>query len=675
MSELRQALTLFDGVSAPLYKMASAAETLAAAQGNAAQSIIRTESGATVLASQARITESAMDVLGNSGAEAMRKIATMGEQMGQSTGGAFSRLREEMSGFVGQFALGNIAADMFMRAMEFLTSLPGKLMAASDAYSGMMARLRLVTGSAEQADEMNERIYESALRARGSYDKMADSISKIAMTAKAAFPDPKTVVPFVEGIQKLFTIGGTGIQQQGDAMLQLTQALGSGKLQGDEFRSIAEAAPLIEQMIAKHMGVAQGELKQLGADGEITAEIIRDSILENMDQIDAMFKTMPMTWEQSIQSLGTVASKSFQPAYEAINALVNAGGVQDMLAGIAAILPAIGQGVADAINGVAGIVTIISDAFTFLGDHFLVLNSILDGASNAMGTMTGAGYALFGAITVLTMAAAAHAMWIGICSAATALWGTNTNRLSVAQTILNFVLGANPIVRIIMLVLTAIGAFAAWAVATDRLRNIFVETFRAIGEACGSAVNFVIRGINMFIDAINAAGSAWNKSVFGRMHQFGTASRVQEVDVDAYGSAGARMGGDLYDNTVAPATDYLNRVFNPQMAHQDGVGGGDSGLSLPGSADSADAEGPAAKETAGNTRAMLDAMGIMDEDLKFFRDVAEQESINRYTTAAVEINLTNNNSISGDADLDGYMTHLIDQVAEAAQAGGEAVHI
>lgn len=222
MSELRQSLVLFDGVSAPLYKMASAAETLSNAQANAAKGLLNTENNASALADQSRVTEAAMRILGDTGSEALSKMAALGEQMGSSTGGAFSKLREEMTGFVGQFALGNIAASAFMTSMEFLSSLPGKLMAASDAYAGMMSRLQLVTGSAQEAVDMNEAIYESALRARGSYDKMADSVSKIAMTAKEAFPDPKKVVPFVEGIQKLFAIGGTGIQQQGDAMLQLT---------------------------------------------------------------------------------------------------------------------------------------------------------------------------------------------------------------------------------------------------------------------------------------------------------------------------------------------------------------------------------------------------------------------------------------------------------------------
>lgn len=187
------------------------------------------------------------------------------EAMEGASAGASSALgsvKSAFSGMLSTFTMGNIAANVAMRIADAVAQIPGKLMEASDAYSGMQARLQMVSGSAERTAQMNDMIFQSALRARGSYDGMLDSVSKIAMTAKEAFPDARTVVPFVEEIQKLFAIGGTGVQQQKDAMLQLTQALGSGKLQGDEFRSIAEAAPLIEQMVAKEMGVTQGQLKK-----------------------------------------------------------------------------------------------------------------------------------------------------------------------------------------------------------------------------------------------------------------------------------------------------------------------------------------------------------------------------------------------------------------------------
>lgn len=213
----------------------------------------------------------------------------------------------------GSFIIGSIFGDMIFNAIEEIASIPSKLIKASDAYSGIMARLNLVAGGQEQAIALNEQIYQSALRARGPYDVMADSVSKIAMTAKEAFPDPRTIVPFMENIQKLFNIGGTDIERQKDALLQLTQALGSGKLQGDELRSIAEVAPLIEKYIADYMGVSMGEIKQLGADGEITAEIIKNAILGATDEINKQFETIPMKWEDIWTNIQSRISHAFQP--------------------------------------------------------------------------------------------------------------------------------------------------------------------------------------------------------------------------------------------------------------------------------------------------------------------------------------------------------------------------
>ena len=142
-------------------------------------------------------------------------------------------------------AAGNFLANAAMQAVESIRAGAATLIKLSDEMAGIHARINLVSSGAAQAAEMNNLIYASAMRSRGAYDQMAKSVATVAMTAKNIFPDPRQAVPFMEGIQKLFAIGGTGKQQQGDALLQLTQALGKGNLQGDEFRSISEAAPLI----------------------------------------------------------------------------------------------------------------------------------------------------------------------------------------------------------------------------------------------------------------------------------------------------------------------------------------------------------------------------------------------------------------------------------------------
>lgn len=121
-------------------------------------------------------------------------------------------------------------------------------------------------------------------------------MASLSVNARDAFPDPRKTVQFMEGMQKLFVIGGASKENQQFAMLQLQQSLASGRLQGDEFRSITENAPILQDMIAKTMKVSRGELKQLSAQGEITADIIKRAIFENMDEINDKFESMPKRW-------------------------------------------------------------------------------------------------------------------------------------------------------------------------------------------------------------------------------------------------------------------------------------------------------------------------------------------------------------------------------------------
>lgn len=643
MDALTQYLALRDGVSAPLSRMTDAAEGLYESQEAAAQAVSRLENKMNELRSSSVNTE-----------------------------GAFSNLTGGMKDLIGQFAIGNIAAAAFISAASFVAELPGRIMAASDAYAGMLARLNLVTGSEREAAQMNEMIYQSALRARGSYEGMADSVSKIAMTAKEAFPDPKEVVPFVEGIQKLFAVGGTGIQQQSDAMLQLTQALGSGKLQGDEFRSIAEAAPLIEQMVARQMGVTQGELKQLSSQGVITADVLRDAILQNLDEINADFEKMPLTWGQIWQRMGTVATHAMAPVYKAISGFANSDLLLGLLDAFSVVMPVVGNtlgGIVDFISsGIQSFVNVLSYAAQWgaavaflIGDAFeAVFPLIAGGLAMVLTYLT----AVNGALAIEAGIQMASAAATTIATAAKAAWVSVTNLQATAMAVLNAVLNANPIILVARLALLAVGAFAAWQAGTLGLKNTIASSFQFIADIAESVINFIIARINNLISAINFVARGLNSLTGSNISTIGTIQwRAENWREKAY---------DAVQN------------FNPAelMAYISGIPGG---ASIPdtyagiagGTSDitSGALEGPAARETADNTRGILDAMGIMDEDIKFFRDMAEQDVINRYTTASVNINVENTNNIASDVDAEGMVVHLIDQLAEAEQAGAEAVHI
>ena len=688
----------------------------------------------------------------------------------------------------GSFIIGSIFGDMIFNAIEEIASIPSKLIKASDAYSGIMARLNLVAGGQEQAIALNEQIYQSALRARGPYDVMADSVSKIAMTAKEVFPDPRTVVPFMENIQKLFNIGGTDIEHQKDALLQLTQALGSGKLQGDELRSIAEAAPLIEKYIADYMGVSMGEIKQLGADGEITAEIIKNAILGATDKINKQFETIPLKWEDVWTNIQSRVSHAFQPVYAEISKLANSPLVKSFannlvaaatiganaingfinnvkwlsneisafydknkfaidtiivgfggaigtvglygiaLAGVAAKTAILGamskvgyvlQFIAyipTAIKlirtlGIAQTLTAMSAAEMW-GAIFLPIGAVVagvyiltDGFNNLgvvieytfsilLGMLTSAGIALGGYIAYLAVynglqllataytfayntalvvtnaslsIAYARTVAVGIAQRAMAV---ATLLSSGAMAILNATILRNPILWLIGLIVAVVGAFIGWQIASNGLRNTLANVFGEIAEFVANAINFMIEKINGLISAFNAVKSTVNE-IFGTNLSATSEITYRANPLEAKLWA-RKTSYDVIDTITNPFKNLgvFNGIDNvPYTTPEIGT--------IPNYGDLAGTDDTAknTKDTADNTKKIAEAMDIMDEDLKFMRDIAEQEVINKYTTAKIEINMENINNISKDVDFDGIITHIGEQIAEATVNGAEAVHI
>lgn len=581
---------------------------------------------------------------------------------------ALGSVKSAFSGMLSTFTMGNIAANIAMRIADAVAQIPGKLMEASDAYSGMQARLQMVSGSAERTAQMNDMIFQSALRARGSYDGMLDSVSKIAMTAKEAFPDARTVVPFVEEIQKLFAIGGTGVQQQKDAMLQLTQALGSGKLQGDEFRSIAEAAPLIEQMVAKEMGVTQGQLKKLSSQGVITADVLRDAILHNAKEINAQFESMPMTWGAMMQNMGSIAERAMVPVYTAVQRIANSSALQTVFNGLASAITIFGNVAGAAINGlVSGFGHLIDGVSTLcswvvgMGTAFLeVFGPTLFGLFEVylayLGLIAGAWAVESGQKAISIALDAAKAAGTAVLKTVTGEWRIVTLGAAAAQALLNAVMMANPLGVIIALVLVVIGVFAAWKIHTVGLRNAIAEAFGSMGRIVQSCVDGMIGSINFLIRGLNTAATKINE-VFG--------TNIQQTAEISYTQGD--WGKEWSDGVKNFSLDSLvPKVSTPAMPNIGGAGAG------------AGTVGDIAKNgkaTAANTGKMAQAMDFAGDDLRLLRELAERKAIDKYTTASVTIDLGGvTNQISNDMDIDGVVDKLTAGLRDGMVNAAQEVH-
>lgn len=193
----------------------------------------------------------------------------------------------------------------------------------SDEASQIGARLDMINDGSQTTAELQNKIFKAAEQSRGSYTDMASSVAKLQLLTGDTFKSNDEAIQFTGNLQKMFAVCGTGAQESSAAMLQLTQALGSGKLQGDEFRSIMEACPMIVQTLAKHMGVSVGEMKALASEGEITSEVMRGALLGATDEINKKFQAMPYTWSQIWTSIKNGFTKIMQPVLEKINKVFN----------------------------------------------------------------------------------------------------------------------------------------------------------------------------------------------------------------------------------------------------------------------------------------------------------------------------------------------------------------
>ena len=402
----------------------------------------------------------------------------------------------------------------------------GKAFDYVDNLTQMKARLNLVNDGLQTTAELQNMIYRAANDSRGSYEAMANSVAKLGLLAGDAFSSNKEIVGFTDLLNKAFTISGAGEQEKSSAMYQLTQAMSSGKLQGDEFRSIMENAPMLADAIAKYMGKSKGELKELAAEGAITSDIIKAALFQAGDDINAKFAEMPMTFGQAATSIKNTWDYSMQQVADKINDALNNPAVQTAIQNIqnaimilgavignvvTFILNAVGSITAwieanqpiviGALAGIAfyiGVVTveaiaaaipkIIEYGLAWMAAHWQMMLII-----GVVGLVIGVLVALKAPLSIIVAV-------IGLLVVALAAW-------KIAQWLVNGAMYACPLVWIIALVvglIVAIFAFMQWMAKATGLAN------SGLGMIAGG-VNVVIQFFkNLGLEVANIALGIWN---------------------------------------------------------------------------------------------------------------------------------------------------------------------
>lgn len=241
---------------------------------------------------------------------------------------------------------------------------------ASDTYANNSARLGLLTGGAGETAALQQKIYEASQRSLTNYNAMTDAVAKLGITAKQAFSSNDEIVQFTELLQKQFKIAGTGGQEASAAMYQLTQAMAAGKLQGDEFRSILENAPMLAQSIAKEMGVGTAKLKEMSSQGKITADIIKKALMGSAEEINKMYEQLPMTFGGMWTQVVNMVNKGLEPLYKKLGALWSSEKFQKFVDTLTKGFIILG-------NAVVGLMDVFSGVFEVIYDNWDVITAFL----------------------------------------------------------------------------------------------------------------------------------------------------------------------------------------------------------------------------------------------------------------------------------------------------------
>lgn len=230
-----------------------------------------------------------------------------------------------------------------IQALRQMANLMSGLIKSGDDYIQTMARLKTIEDGSKTGQELQDSIMAAAQRSRTGFGIMADSVAKLRSQAGEAFKSNDEAIAFAEQLNKLYKIGGASLEQQKAGTLQITQALASGVLRGDEFNSMMENAPLVAQKLARHLGVSVGQLRGMAKDGQLTGDILKSALLGSAVETNAEFTKMPMTFADMMTQVGNVASYAFQPLIQAWQEFINSTAGQNFMAGLEIAMFAIGQ--------------------------------------------------------------------------------------------------------------------------------------------------------------------------------------------------------------------------------------------------------------------------------------------------------------------------------------------
>lgn len=576
----------------------------------------------------------------------------------------------------------------------------GKILEMSDEITQTTSRLNMMNDGLQSTADLYNMVYVAANDARGSLGDMASVVARFGNNAKDAFSSSAEVVQFANLVQKQMTIAGASTQEAANAELQLSQALGSGVLRGDELNSIFEQAPNLIQNIADYLDVPIGKIRSMAQDGELSADVVKQAVFAATDEINANFESMPMTWGQMWTVFQNNATMAFQSVLQRLNDLANTDGFQTFAT--------------NAINDLAVVAGVVLDIFegigsvgTFVSDNWQIIGPIVEGVAAALTVYYG-----WQLLSTSATKAAAAAQWIYNAAmnanpaaivaisigALIVLIGILANKFTgtghIAQSVFGMITGGINVV---------IQYFKNWGLT---VADIFIGIWNA-GGACATNVEIAFHNAishvqalwyNMLSTALTVVSgicSALNKLPFVDFDYSGITGAA-----DNYASKAAAAAGNTKDYASVPAAfskgvktydtyqkGWVNDAYTAGAAWGDGVTSkikntlSSKATNIPNAnnypnalASSNAATAANTADTAKNTAKTANTLSVSSEDLKYLRDIADREYVNKFTTAQIKVEMINHNNVNNDMDLDGMAEHLRSKIEEEMNAAAEGEH-
>lgn len=584
-------------------------------------------------------------------------------------------------------------------------NITDRLLDTAGSFARLSDRLEAINDGRQPVQDMENMIFQSAQNSHSGYLDMYGNVTQLGTDAGSLFGSSQEIIGFANQLTKQFSMAGASQERINELTAQMSAALSDGVIQGSEFDSLLKAAPGLIQTVADTLGMPVDQLSALAAQGQLSAATMKDALLSAADQTNQKFGSMPMTIEQIWSVFHNNAVRALQPAIEAFGKLTTSSGFQDLMQSFSIAITVAAEAAGVLLNAVSGVAGFILNNWAYVSPiiwgivaafaayklamlYFSVAAKIADIRQNGLNLeilkcpLTWIVFAIIAVLVVMQIVITyinktqnSSATLFGVLAGCfTWLWGLLKNTgLWIAN--------------------VGLGIWNALKACAENVKVAFLNTWNLVQQKFWQFVGAILNGVKTISDKINNVlgifgisidtmgieaqiqnvadkqkalegkkldyqdvGAAWQKG-FGTYDAFG-----ENWSLNSY-MKGRSWGDNLVnglkdkfsDMNKDPGDDnfkdLLDDVYNNNSLNNDNL-----------------------NNIANDTSSISDSMDIAEEDLQYMRDLAEQEAINRFTTADLRVEFTANNSINSNLDIDGVCDYMANRTAEQLALVAEGVH-